>query len=377
MNKRVLFAVLGVLVVIAVLAGIKTLQIRSMIASGKSFVPPAETVTTAAVKSEAWDSSLGSVGTLTAVQGVSVAAEIAGKVTKIAFESGSAVRKGDLLVQQDTSTEEAQLPGALSQVALSRANQKRAEQLLAEGIISRADHDVAVANSAQTQAVVDTLRAAIAKKTIRAPFSGRLGIRQVNLGQMLREGDQIVTLQALDPIFVDFSIPQQQLALVRTGLPVRLSGDALGSEVMTGRITAITPLVDADTRNIRIQATVANSGERLRPGMFVNATVGLPQKQKVLAIPATAVLYAPYSDSVFVVEAKKADKDGKGGGQVLRQQFVKLGEKRGDFVAATAGLKEGETVVSSGVFKLRNGQEVVVDNKLSPEFKLAPKPENN
>jgi len=377
MKKKILFAVLGVVVIIAVLAGIKTLQIRAMIASGKSFVPPAETVTTAVVKSDSWDISLGSIGTLTAVQGVSVSAEAVGKVMKIAFDSGTAVKKGELLIQQDISTEEAQLPGALSQVALSRANLKRADQLLAEGIISRADHDTAVANSAQSQALVDTLRAAIAKKTIRAPFAGRTGIRQVNQGQMLREGEQIVTLQALDPIYVDFSIPQQQLSQVRTGLPVRLSGDVLGSDVMTGRITAITPLVDADTRNVSIQATVANSGERLRPGMFVNASIGLPQKLKVLAIPATAVLYAPYSDSVFVVEAKKADKEGKGGGQVLRQQFVKLGEKRGDFVAVTAGLKDGDSVVSSGVFKLRNGQEVVVDNKLSPQFQLAPKPENN
>jgi len=376
MKKRILFAVLGVLLVIAVLAGIKTLQIRTMIASGKQFVPPAETVTTAVVNSESWESSLGSVGSLTAVQGVSVAAEVAGKVTKIAFESGIAVKKGELLIQQDTSSEEAQLPGALSQAALSRANQERADRLFADGIISQADLDLAKANRAQSQSQVDTLRAVIAKKAIRAPFAGRLGIRQVNLGQMLREGDQIVTLQALDPIFVDFSIPQQQLVQVRIGLPVRLSGDVLGSDVMTGRITAITPLVDADTRNVSIQATVANSGERLRPGMFVNASIGLPQKQKVLAIPATAVLYAPYSDSVFVVEQKKADKEGKGG-QVLRQQFVKLGEKRGDFVAVTAGLKDGETVVSSGVFKLRNGQEVVIDNKLSPQFQLAPRPENN
>ena len=376
MKKQILFAVLGVLLVIAVLAGIKTLQIRSMIASGKKFVPPAETVTTALVKSESWETSLGSFGTITAVQGVSVAAEVVGKVTKIAFEPGSVVKKGDLLVQQDTSTEEAQLPGALSQVALSRANQKRADQMFAEGIISQADHDLAVANSALSQSQVDTIRAAIAKKTIRAPFAGHLGIRQVNLGQLLREGDQIVTLQALDPIFVDFSLPQQQLSQVRIGLSLRLSGDALGKDVMTGRITAITPLVDAETRNIRIQGTVDNKSGRLRPGMSVNASVGLPQKQNVLAIPATAVLYAPYSDSVFVVEQKKDDKQGKAG-LVLRQQFVRLGEKRGDFVAVATGLKEGETVVSTGVFKLRNGQSAVIDNKLSPEFKLAPKPENN
>jgi membrane fusion protein (multidrug efflux system) len=248
--------------------------------------------------------------------------------------------------------------------------------MLAEGIISQADHDLAMANSAQSLAQVDTIRAAIARKTIRAPFSGRLGIRQVNLGQMLREGDQIVTLQALDPIYVDFSLPQQQLSQVRIGLPVRLTGDVLGSDAMTGRITAITPLVDAETRNVKIQATVANKGERLRPGMFVNVSVGLPQRQKVLAVPATAVLYAPYSDSVFVVEEKTDEKKGTKV-LVLRQQFVRLGEKRGDFVAVTSGLKEGETVVSTGVFKLRNGQAAVIDNKLSPQFQQNPRPENN
>jgi membrane fusion protein (multidrug efflux system) len=189
---------------------------------------------------------------------------------------------------------------------------------------------------------------------------------------MLREGDQIVTLQTLDPIYVDFSFPQQQLSQVRIGLPVRLSGDTIGNDVVTGKITAITPLVDAETRNVKIQATVSNRNGRLRPGMFVNASVGLPVRQQVLIVPATSVLYAPYSDSVFVVEKSK---DGKG--LSLRQQFVRLGEKRGDFVAVTSGIKEGETVVSTGVFKLRNGQGAVVDNKLSPQFQQAPKPENN
>lgn len=372
MKKRIIFAAIGVILVVAALAGIKTLQIRSMIASGKKFVPPPETVTTTTARSESWETALGSVGTLSAVQGVNIAAETAGKVIKIAFEAGVAVRKGDLLLQQDISSEEAQLPGALSQAALTRANQKRAEQLFKDGIISQADLDLAVSNSAQAQAQVDNIRASIAKKTIRAPFSGRLGIRQANLGQMLREGDLIVTLQTLDPIFVDFSIPQQQLSQVRRGLPVRLSGDALGSDVLTGRITAISPLVDSDTRSFKVQATVANKAERLRPGMFVNASVGLPLRQQIVAVPATAVLYAPYSDSVFVVESAK-----EGKGLVVRQQFVRLGEKRGDYAAVTSGLKSGETVVSTGVFKLRNGQAVVVDNKLSPQFQHSPTPENN
>jgi len=215
MKKRILFAILGVILIIAILAGIKALQIRSMIDSGKKFVPPAETVTTAKVTSDAWETSLGSVGSLTAVQGVIVSAELAGKVARISFEAGTPVKKGTILLRQDTSSEEAQLPGAVSQANLTRANQKRADQLFKDGIISQADHDAAVSNSALAQAQVDNIQATIAKKTVRAPFSGRLGIRQVNLGQILREGDPIVTLQALDPIYVDFTLPQQQLARVR------------------------------------------------------------------------------------------------------------------------------------------------------------------
>jgi membrane fusion protein (multidrug efflux system) len=376
MKKRILFAVLGVILIIAVLAGIKALQIRSMIDSGKKFVPPAETVTTAKVTGEAWETSLASIGSLTAVQGVIVSAELAGKVVKITFEAGTPVRKGDILLRLDTSSEEAQLPGAVSQVKLTRANLKRADQLFKDGIISQADHDAAVSNSALAQAQVDNIQATIAKKTVRAPFSGRLGIRQVNLGQILREGDPIVSLQSLDPIYVDFTLPQQQLARVRLGQPVRVTGDALPGETLQGRITAISPQIDAETRNIKLQATLSNRAEKLRPGMFVNTAVGLPIRQKVLAIPATAVLYAPYRDSVFVVETGKESKGGAAG-LAIRQQFVRLGEKRGDFVAITEGLKEGETIVSTGVFKLRNGQSVIIDNKLAPDFQQAPRPENN
>jgi membrane fusion protein (multidrug efflux system) len=230
-----------------------------------------------------------------------------------------------------------------------------------------------VASYDQALSQAENIRATIAKKTIRAPFSGRLGIRQVNLGQILREGDPIVTLQTLDPVYVDFTLPQQQLSRLRLGLPVKVTTDALPGETIVGKITAISPQVDADTRNIKVQATVSNKDEKLRAGMYVNVAVGLPLRQKVLVIPATAVMYAPYSDSVFVIETAK---DGKKG-LVVRQQFVHIGEKRGDFAAVTSGLKEGETIVSTGVFKLRNGQSVVVDNKLAPTFQQSPKPENN
>ena len=373
MKKRIILTFCGLVVLVAILGAVKALQIGAMIDQGKKFVPPPETVTSATVKAEAWETALTAVGTLTAVQGVTVAAELPGKVVNIAFEPGTFVKKGDLLLKQDTTSEDAQLPGALSQVNLVRINLRRADQLLADGIISQADHDAAVANADQAKAQADNIRATIAKKTIRAPFSGRLGIRQANLGQILREGDPIVTLQSLDPIYVDFTLPQQQLSQLHHGLPVRVTGDPLPGETIQGRITAISPQVDAETRNIKVEATVANRDEKLRPGMFVNVAVGLPLRQKVLTIPATAVLYAPYSDSVFVVEEGK----GRKGGKVLRQQFVRLGEKHGDFVAVTSGLREGESIVSTGVFKLRNGQSVVVDNSLAPAFQQAPKPENN
>jgi membrane fusion protein (multidrug efflux system) len=373
MKKRIVYTVIGLVILIAILGAVKAMQIGAMIDQGKKFVPPPETVTSVVAKADTWETSMTSVGTLNAVQGVTVGTELVGKVVKIAFEPGTSVKKGDILLRQDTSTEEAQLPGAVAQADLSRINLERSEQLFKKGIIARADLDNAVATAAQAQAQVENIQATIAKKTIRAPFSGQLGIRQVNLGQILREGDPIVTLQSLDPIFVDFTLPQQQFPLLRLGLPVRVTGDAMPGVTIEGRITAVNPLVDVETRNIKVEATIANRTGKLRPGMFVNVAVGLPDRQKVLAIPATAVLYAPYGDSVFVIEAQK---DGKGGG-TLRQQFVRLGEKRGDFVAVTSGLKDGETIVSTGVFKLRNGQSVVVDNQLAPAFQQQPRPENN
>lgn len=381
MKKRtiIIFAIVGMFLIIGLLAGVKTLQIMKMIDNGKKFVPPPETVTSVNVKKESWESSLTSVGTLNAVQGVTVVAELPGKVAGITFEAGSAVRKGDVLLRQDTSSEQAQLPGAVSQVTQSRASLKRAAKLFAEGIISQADYDVAVSSSAQSVALAETIRATIAKKTIRAPFSGRLGIRQANLGQYLRDGDPVVTLQALDPIFVDFTIPQQHMAELRRGLKVKITSDALKGETLEGTINAINPQVDADTRNVKVQATINNRAEKLRPGMFVNVFVGLPVKTAVLVIPATSVLYAPYGESVFVIEDAKDTKTAKAPkiGKTVRQQFVRLGEKRGDFVAVTSGINDGDVIASTGVFKLRNGQPVLIDNKLAPNFQQTPKPENN
>ena len=376
MKKKIIPALAVLVILIVILGAIKALQIGAMIDQGKKFVPPPETVTSAAVKADSWETTLTAVGTLNAVQGVTVAAELPGKVVHIAFDAGSSVSKGDILLRQDTSSEEAQLPGAMAQVNLTRLNLERSEELLAKGMIARVDRDNAVANAEQARAQADNIRATIAKKTVRAPFSGHLGIRQVNLGQLLREGDPIVTLQSLDPIYVDFTLPQQEFSKVSPGLSVHITTDALPGETIEGRVTAISPQVDVDTRNIKVEATVNNQGKKLRPGMFVNVAVGLPARQTVLAIPATAVLYAPYGDSVFVIEESKGAKFAKGG-KVLRQQFIRLGQKQGDFVAVTSGLKEGEVIVSTGVFKLRNSQSVVIDNKLAPDFQKTPSPGNS
>ena len=376
MIKRIVITIVGLLIVVGILGGVKGLQIERMIAQGKQFSPPPEPVTTAVARKETWESLLTSVGSLEAVQGVIVTAELPGKVERIGFEPGTKVKAGELLLQQDISAETAQLRAAEATLTLANIELDRKRKLLSQKTISRSEYDNAEAQFKQAEAQADNIRAAIKKKTIRAPFSGRLGIRLVNMGQVLKEGEAIVSLQAIDPIFVNFSLPQQQLAQVKTGLVVQVTTDAWPGQVVDGKITAINPQVDAATRNIQMQATVANPEEHLRPGMFVNVAVVLPVRQDVLAIPATAVLYAPYSDSVFVVEEKKEEKNGPSG-KIVRQQFVRLGEKRGDFVAITSGLEQGQTVVTTGVFKLRNGQSVVVNNAVTPEFKLNPEPEES
>ena len=376
MKKRIFIAFLGVTAVLGALGLVKGLQFERMAVQGKQGAPPPETVTTAVVRAERWESLLTATGSLTAVQGVMVSAELSGKIVNIDFTPGAKVKAGELLVQLDTTSEAAQLRAAEATAALARLNLERLVKLLAGRTIPQSQYDNAEASYTQAVAQADVIRAVIAKKNIRAPFAGRLGVRLVNLGQVINEGEPIVSLQSLDPIFVNFSLPQQQLRLVQPGLPVRVTTDALPGQVIQGKITAVNPQVDSATRTIRVQATVSNAQERLRPGMFANVAVVLPEREKVLAVPATAVLYAPYSDSVFLVEENKVE-GAEAPVRVVRQKIAQLGEQRGDFVAVTAGLKEGDTVVSTGVFKLRNGQSVVVDNTLAPDFKLQPRPENN
>jgi membrane fusion protein, multidrug efflux system len=352
---------------------IKASQFKTMDAAGAAMVIPPTTVTAAAATAGSWESMLVATGSVVAVQGVTVSAEMPGKVAAIAFEPGSTVEVGALLVQLDTSIEEAQLRAAEATLALAVANRERARELRKSNTNSPAELDAAEAQADQAAAQADSLRAVIAKKTIRAPFAGRLGLRLVNLGQILKEGDAIATLQTMDPVYVNFSLPQQRLPQIAPGTTVRVTSDAAPGQVFEGRVDAIQPEIDVATRSVRVQATLANPDEKLRAGMFASVEVVLPEKQQVLAIPATAVLYAPYGDSVFVVE--ESTENGKTE-RVLRQQFVRLGGTRGDFVHVVEGLTPGQTVVTSGVFKLRPGMNVVIDNKLAPKAELEPRPKN-
>ena len=368
----VLGAVFAVLSLFFVLVDIKTLQIHKMTSGGQGGMPPT-TVTSAEVKQENWPPLLSAIGSVSAVQGATISSELLGTVAEVGFESGAMVKKGDLLVRFDTSAEEAQLRSADADTELAKADFERARDLATRKVISKAELDTAESKFKQKTAMTENMRAIIAKKTMQAPFDGIAGIRMVNIGQMVKAGDQIVPLQSLDPVYVDFALPQQRLADLSTGLEVNMHTDAFLGRVFRGTLTAINSAVDVATRNVTLQATFPNSDHKLRPGMFAKVDVVLPRKEAVLAIPATAIAYAPYGDSVFVIEKKKDEKTGKES-QVIRQQFIRTGETRGDFVTVTQGLKAGDTVVSSGVFKLRNGMPVVINNELAPKPELSPTP---
>jgi membrane fusion protein, multidrug efflux system len=372
-RRRVwLFAILALVGVVVILVGIKGAQIATMIKAGKSFAIPPESVTTAKVLPAEWQSQRETVGTLVAMQAVIVASEVPGLVREIGFDSGTFLRKGDIMVKLDSSVEEAQLAAAKADSELAKATLHRAQSLRESKTNSPADLDAADARAKQTAANVATLQASLAKRTIRAPFDGRVSIRQVNLGQVLAAGTALASLQSVAPIYADFWLPQQALAELRLGMQARLRTDVFPKASWDGSVTTINPEVDVSTRNVRVRATFPNGDGRLRPGMFVNVDVLSPEKQSVLAIPSTAVLYAPFGDSVFAVEEKKDDKGSSS--LIARQKFVRLGERRGDLVAVTSGLTSGETIVSSGAFKLRNGAAVVVNNELAPNAEVAPKP---
>jgi membrane fusion protein, multidrug efflux system len=375
MAKRMLLMLVVAAAIIAGLGYFKLRQVQAAVKAGSSFQPPPAAVTTIVAKQETWPSTLSVVGTMAAIHGVTVSADLPGLVDQIKFDSGKWVQAGEVLVELDTRQERAQLAAMEAQRDLTKINYTRMQQLVNEGVISKSDYDKATADQKQADANAAEVRATIARKTIRAPFSGELGIRQVNLGQYLAAGSAIVPLQSLSPIYVNFGIPQQVVGYIQVGRNVRITSDALPGVEFTGRVSAIDSVVDPATRNIQVQATLTNPGGKLRPGMFVQVEVGVGAKRSVLPLPASAISYAPFGDSVFIVTDIKGPNGQTYRG--VRQQFVKVDGSRGDQVAVVSGINPGDEVVTSGVFKLRNGAAVGVNNRVQPGNNPAPKPEDN
>lgn len=373
MTRKILVGLLIALVLGGVLATVKVLQIKMMITAGANFAMPPETVASAVAQEEQWPDLLPAVGSVSAEQGTLVAPEIAGTVTEIPVESGATVQAGDLLVRLDASTEEAQLRAAEAQAELAKINTDRSRALRVDKAVSQAELDQAEATLKQASASADAIRAAIAKKNLRAPFAGKLGIRLVNVGEHVEVGKGLISLQALGRVFVDFSLPQQELAHLQTGLKVHARVDAYGTNEFSGELVAINPELDATTRNVRLRAKFANADELLRPGMFVRVEVVLPDEKRVLTVPLTAVIAAPYGDSVFVIERSLV----KGATNlVVQQKFIRSGTSKGDFIVVETGLKVGDRVVTAGAFKLRNGMSVVENNDLAPKASETPLPPN-
>jgi membrane fusion protein, multidrug efflux system len=373
MAKRMILMLALAGAVVAGLGFVKYRQIRA--ATQTVMEPPLEAVTTIVARQEKWPATLNVIGTMVAVHGVTVSADLPGTVARIAFDSGTSVNVGDVLVELDTRQERAQLAAMEAQRDLAHINFNRTQELVKQGVMAQMEYDNVAAQQKATEAQVGEIRATIARKTIRAPFSGILGIRQVNLGQYLAAGEAIVPLQALNPIYVNFSVPQEEGAKVRVGRTIRVTSNQAAGAGFTGRVTAIDSVVNEATRNVQLQATLANPGGKLRPGMFVQVELVMGANRPVIALPTTAINYAPYGDSVYIVTDLK-DPNGKTY-RGVRQQFVKLAGSHGDQVAVVSGINLGDEVVSSGVFKLRNGAAVQVNNKIQPGNNPAPKPEDS
>lgn len=376
-SKRPVSVTVGLVVVgIAALIGIKFLQIKTLMAAPMD-MPPA-VITAVAAKEDQWDRFITTVGSLEAKEGTVITAETLGKVTAIHFESGDLVQAGDAIITQDSAAEQAQLRSAQATLQNSKTNLARGQKLIKDHSIAQSELDTLQEQHKLAQAAVDNIQTQIDKKTLRAPFAGQLGVRQVQLGAVVDRADPIVTLQNTSTLYVNFLIPQAGITAIALGQDVRILSTNGQPTDTVAKITAISPEVSNLTRNVQIQATLPNSSNQWRPGMFVDLQVVVALAQPVLIIPITAVVYAPYGNSVYLVESGQTGKDGKStGDKLLKQVFIQTGEQRGDYVVVNSGLKAGDQVASSGVFKLHNGQSVNIDNTLQPNFQLHPTPSDN
>lgn len=369
--KSIGASLLGLFVILLLVGGIKAAQVMAMIESGQSFVPPSESISTFTVENQSWPNVFSALGTVEADEGIVIGAEVSGRVQRIAFNSGEQVEVGTVLIELESGNEQAQLRAATARLKLAQSNYERLEQLREKNSISESELDTALQQRESAQADVEDLKTTLAKKVVRAPFSGRLGIRQVDLGKDLMVGAPIVSLQATDRVRVNFSVPQQWLVKMIKGqqVEVRIGDDS--DHTVNGVVTAIGAEINTATRNAVVQSSLDNAGQLLIPGMAVETRVTLTDPLNVMAVPGTAILHAPFGDTVFVIEKDKETSQLK-----ARQQFVRIGKARGDFVEITDGLKPGDVIASAGAFKLYNGQSVVVSDTPSPQYSLTPTPKD-
>lgn len=367
MNKRVVLTVLVAVGVLAAIFGARQLQDRRARAALAGRRPAPATVTTAPAVQEKWRTTLGAVGTLESFRGVTIRAEIEGRIVHVNFESGARVSPGDVLVELDAATEAAQLRSHEASARLAQLNLERAHELRRNGTNTQADLDAAEAVATQTQAAIEATKSTLAKKRIVAPFAGRVGLRLVSPGQFLNKGDAVVTLEATHPIYADFTLPQQDVTHLQPGLAVKVKVDAFPGREFAGTVEATDPRVSETTRSVRVRATLPNADEALRPGMFAHVDVELPDETAVVVLPATAIVYSPYGDSVYVVATEN-------GASVAQQRFVRIGKKRGDQISLLEGVAPGDEVVTAGQGKLRPGTPIKVNNTVVPTNNPAPKP---
>lgn len=370
--KSIGIAIASLVGIFLIVAGVKTGQIMAMVSAGESAPPVTETVSTFTAEMQSWPNSYTAMGTVEASEGIVIAAEVAGKVKEIRFKSGEQVKKGTVLLVQESGNEQAQLSAAEARLRLAKSNYDRLVELRKRNTVSQSELDAALQQMESAQGDVNDLKTTLEKKIVRAPFDGRLGIRKVDLGQDLQVGGELVSLQATNTVRVNFPVPQFWLVQMTRGLPVEVNVGDGSDKTINGEITAIGAEISPVTRNAIVQSYLQNENNLLIPGMAVETKVTLSNPQEVLAVPSTAVIYAPFGDTVFVIEPGEA-----AGSLKARQQFVRLGKARGDFVEIVDGLKPGEVVASAGAFKLLNGQAVTVGSLPTPEYKLAPTPEDS
>ncbi|MET4569447.1 efflux RND transporter periplasmic adaptor subunit [Rhodanobacter soli] len=375
-TKRMIWMIVGVLLLIALIAGIKVLLVMHMIHSMPK--PAPFTVSTTTAREQPWQPALSAVGTLRAANGADLAMDVAGLVTGVNLKSGQDVKQGQVLLQLRDGDDVAQLQQLEAAAQLSQLTFERARKQLAAQAISKADYDTAAADLKGRQAAVAQQKVVVAKKQLRAPFAGRAGIITTSPGDYLSAGTAVVTLQQLDPLFVDFYVPQSELGRLQVGQAVNLKLDAYADRGFTGKLSAISPKVDLGTRNVQVEATVPNHDKALTPGMFAKVSVDVGNEQPRLTLPQAAIVYNPYGDTVYVVQPSKG-KDDKGQPlpPTVKQTFVTVGETRGDQVAILKGIEPGTVVVTSGQIKLKNDAPIAIDNRVKPADSAHPAPQEH